>query len=531
MPAGSPLDRAPRWRLPAIVALALLCRGVAWQRAEAMMNDGPTFLALARGFAAGEWAGGFAHAFHPLYPLAIAAVKPAFADWETAAAAVSILSGGVAVIALHAFVRSAFGVGTAWVAALLLAVHPYAVPFSGDIQSEGVYMAAFLAALALGWRALRSRRVGDALLAGAGVGLAYLARPEGIGVAAVIGAMVGLGVLRRDWGLRPAAGFAVAFTLGLAIVAGPYLAAVAQEAGGPTLTRKKSASALLQLETQPTGRYESSAETREMEARGLSTEGAPRGHNRQRPGQPSPQGLLAQAAELLETVKHAFRPDQLILVALGLFAAWGRPGPRAIYLGLMTLAYGFVLMALLASAGYVSMRHVLPPMLPLLAYAALGIGVFGRGLMAIPSKLRGRPVPARVGFSLALVLVLLASTIMATRPRREDRAAVRAAAELFASQPLDPERISSAKLRDAYYAGADWKSLPRETGDLRWMRSLRRRDIRYVIVDERHAERYPGLGADGSESARLLHRVEQGGRWAAVYEIQSPPAAATEEGP
>lgn len=523
MPAGGSLDRAPRWRLPAIVALALVCRTISWLRNGAMMNDGPTFLELAQTYRAGEWVEALRHAFHPLYPMAIAGARSFFADWENAAAAVSILFGAIAVVALHAFVRSAFGGTTAWVAALLLAVHPYAVPFSGDVQSEGPYMAAFLGAVALGWRALVSRRPGDAILAGALAGLAYLVRPEGLGVVGVVGAMVGVGVLRRDWPIARAVGFGAALALGVALVAGPYIAWVSYDVGSPTLTRKKSASAMIRLETQPTGHYEPSRETLATDAQGRRVEGGARGRTLIATERSS-RSPAQKAGELIETIKHAFRLDQLILVLLGLFVARGSPGPRGWYVGSLTLLYGFVLIALVASAGYVSMRHVLPPMLPLLAYAALGVAAVGRGLAAIPSLLGGRPLTARAGFALALSLVVLAGAIMATRPRRENRVAVRAVAEWFATQPMKPDQVSAAKLRDAYYAGAGWQPLPAETEDLRWMLPLRAGGIRYVIVDERHARRYPGLEEQGSPSARLLHRHEANGRWAGVYELQDPAA-------
>jgi 4-amino-4-deoxy-L-arabinose transferase-like glycosyltransferase len=70
------------------------------------------------------------------------------------------------VLALFAFARRAFGPRVALVAAALLAFHAGAVETSGDVQSEGLYVALFLAAVAALWRALDEGRLDSALAAG-----------------------------------------------------------------------------------------------------------------------------------------------------------------------------------------------------------------------------------------------------------------------------------------------------------------------------------------------------------------------------
>ncbi len=515
--ASSAALDAPPWRLPAIVAVALLVRTVAWLRTEAMMNDGPTFIRIARLFAEGEFSAALAHDFHPLYPLAMVAAKPFFTDWADAGACVAILSGGLAVFALHTFLRSAFDATVAWVGALLLAVHPYAAPFSGDVQSEGLYLALFLSALAAVWHALGTRRFAHAVLAGGVAGLAYLVRPEGIGPVLVGAGMLGLGVLQREWRLPEALRTGAALLLGAGLCMVPYLAAVALDEGHLTLTRKKSVTAIATLDTPATV----PAPPAPAPAPAPGAAPSPSASTAAPPEAPS---LFREtAAALADPVRHGFRTDHLVLLAFGLFVSRGRPGPRAWFLGGTVLLYTFVLAGLQLSAGYVSMRHVLPPLLPCLGYVALGVPVAGRILLAGPARLAGRGVSPRAALAVGLALLVLASTLMAIRPRRENRVAIRAAAEWLAAQEADPGVVAALKQRDAYYAGAGWVRLPPSGEGEAFVRSLRSQGVDYVVLDGRRLDRYPGLEAGG----RLVHREDAGKRWAGVWALghEGPDAA------
>ncbi len=178
------------------VVLALALRALASARSAVIFNDGPTFLALARAFAHGEFAAALGHPFHPLYPISIALLHRLFSLPEgdallLTAKTVSVFSGGLAVACLWSWLRSAFGRRAAAVGALALAVHPGAVGLSADVQSDGLYLALFLAAVAALWRALVSNSAWRAGAAGALSGLAYLTRPEGLGVV-VVGASIGV---------------------------------------------------------------------------------------------------------------------------------------------------------------------------------------------------------------------------------------------------------------------------------------------------------------------------------------------------
>jgi hypothetical protein len=523
----------------ALAAVAVAARAVAWQRCAAMMNDGPRFLELAQQYAAGEWAVALSHRFHPLYPILIAAVQPAAGSWDGAAAAVSIVSGGVAVAFLYDFLRRSFEGFVPLVGALLFAVHPYAVPFSADVQSEGLYIALFLGALAFGWRALETPRLGVATLAGLLSGLAYLTRPEGLGVALATGLVfLGLTLCRQRSGAQLAR-VGLGLALGTMLAAGPYLVALERQEGELRLTRKKSALVIATLDEDAIERVEKRRERR--------TEG------REHAAEPDAgwQRWLQRGSEatgdVAESARHAFRLDHWIIGALGAIALGGPLGLRAGFLATIVGLYGFVLLGLrltagyvstrhvlppllpllgYVAAGYVSTRHVLPPLLPLLGYVAAGVPTVGRVVLFLPRLVLWRRGPPAPGAALAVGLAILvsASSVMALRPQRQDRAAARAAAEWLAEQGI-AERVAASRGRVAYYARADYEHMPwrgRDHGP-DWVAALRHEGVRYVIVDRSIVDRYPGVGDETSGPTdprlRQLHRSEAYGEWASVLEI------------
>ena len=202
--AGSRHDRYDqrawqRWRAPAaLVGLSAIVRIGAAVQTAAIFNDGPSFLRLAALFHQGLFAQALAHAYHPLYPLIVSLLAPWVGDFERAGVVVSVTAGSLAVLGLYAFLVRAFDRRVAVGGGILFALHPYAASFSADVQSEGLYFALFLAAVACVWRALEEALPHRAALAGAVAGAAYLVRPEGLGVAAC-----GVGLSSRDAGACP----------------------------------------------------------------------------------------------------------------------------------------------------------------------------------------------------------------------------------------------------------------------------------------------------------------------------------------
>ena len=172
--SGAPRDAIG---LMAILLIALAVRAFAWSRTVVMFNDGPVFLAMAEAIGEGRWPEVLAHPYHPLYPALIALVGGAFpVGIETAAVTVSILGGLLSVAAVFWFVRDWFGNEVAWLSAWIVALHPWAVDFSSDVMSDGLYAGLFLLGFVAMARAVEHPSSKNTLVCGVASGLAYLVR-------------------------------------------------------------------------------------------------------------------------------------------------------------------------------------------------------------------------------------------------------------------------------------------------------------------------------------------------------------------
>jgi hypothetical protein len=92
----------------AVLALAFGLRVTMAVRTSVIFEDGPFFLDTAKLFARGDWAGAFAHPYHPLYSGLTAALERVVNDWEIAALSISVIGGTAAVLALFVFLRDSF---------------------------------------------------------------------------------------------------------------------------------------------------------------------------------------------------------------------------------------------------------------------------------------------------------------------------------------------------------------------------------------------------------------------------------------
>jgi hypothetical protein len=505
-----------------------------WLRVDVLFNDGPEFLRITKAMAAHDWGTALADDYHPLYPLVTLAVQllvPLPNDgYASAAALVSILAGIASVLFLYLFVRSAYGLRAAWVAALALAVHPYAVRFSGDVQSDGLYLALFLGASAALWAALRNRAAAVAGWAGALSGLAYLVRPEGVGVALVGGALGGGRALRGGGARLGWSGWLAALGAGCLVVMAPYLISIRVETGQWHLTKKKPLELVSPLDEEGGAAALGLAPAVPPRVSGpvsppASPESAevPAASLREEPRAVAP--IFSRSAVLLRflsTLVSTLRPEILVLLLLGVFSCRGRPGPRAAFVIAFLCLYLTVLLGL-ALHGYVSRRHVLPPLVLTFGYAALGLPVLGEALVSVAGRLsraKARPRP-RLALGLGLLCLLAPSLGKELRPHDHAGLAERRAAEWLRAEGLAPGPVAASKDRVAYYADAPFVPL-RHASDEGLVADLRARGARYLIVEED--------GGEGSRAARraqeggltLLHRLEAGGREAWVYALPTP---------
>ncbi len=506
------------WLVPAaLVLLAWLVRELRWLQTAVMMNDGPEFIRLAQRIAAGDWATALAHKYHPGYPAAVAAAHWVTPDWERAAASVSVLAGGLAVWAVYLLLREGFGRRAAAIGGFLLAVHPVALEMT-DVQSDPLYLAPFVASAAFLLRAYLRERAGAALWAGVFTGLAYLVRPEGGGTVAVGLAIAGFEVVRRQWTVSQALRLAAPLCAGAALVMAPYVTAISIQAGELSITQKKSVSRMLGIGEERGVRQ---PELDPLVAGRTDLEQLPRGVQAFR-DKPAPKGAAALpfAATLVvsESLK-ALRPEGLLLLALGLWAARGRPGRRGRLFATYTGLYLVVLFALAATSNYLSRRHVFPSVSLLLGYEALGVLV----VVELLARVRGLAELPALRAALPLVLVAALGLGKSLRPDRVDSLPERQAAEWIKSDGAlaEGEAVAGIKQRIAYYAGARWI-------DLRWtphpavlLEYLRRERVRYVVVDEKEREELLRLTAAQPDALVERKRLDLRSHSAFVFELLS----------
>ncbi|MBK7947772.1 MAG: glycosyltransferase family 39 protein [Deltaproteobacteria bacterium] len=533
------LERRDWIALGLLLAGAAAIRVVAWSQTAVLFNDGPIFLAMADALRAGEYAKVLAHPQHPLYPALVAVLEELALAPEAAAVAVSIAGGLLAVVAVFRMAHRRFGSAIAWSSGALVALHPWAVDFSADVMSDGLYAGLFLAALALLVELLEGPSALRAAGFGLVAGLAYLARPEGLVLAVLAGLLFAWRIVKRPGERRGALPIALAaFGIMLLFVGGLRWAEV-PGAGAFALSQKKSVAVLLEGGPGEAAIARDRADRREArrDADALPLpEGSIRadGRGEARPAR-SVAGLAGAAARVVATSLSTVRHEVALFALLGLAGSLaprrreGRAYERVVLL--LAGLQGTILLLLVWGAGYVSRRHALAPGLALLPLAALG---WQATIQAIDARLgfrlarlvcRGRDKRAFGAHACAALLVCVLVVCWGPRDlraRRTDRAAERRAAEWLASQSASVAPVAAQKGRTAYYAGAVFVPIP-DGRDGTLERQLRGRGAGYLIIDQAKLGDHLGLAEGIGRWLVPLHVERTPGQTVLVLAL-SPPA-------
>jgi len=498
--------------LGALLVFAALFRALRWCATAVLFNDGPVFLALAKAMADGEWARALNHEFHPLYPVLIAAARTVIDDWELAAVAVNVIGGTAAVGCLYGFARAAFGRTPGFVAAALLAIHPHAIAFSGDVQSEGLYLGLFLGSVWALWLVFRSASHAAAVVAGLLCGFAYLTRPEGIGLLVVGGSLAAWFALRRAWSLRRTATLGALLFLSTACVAGPYVVWLRVDSGEWVLSRKKTVTWVAGL-SGPPARFAPRPRTMPLPDP-AATRPASGEEASATPAKSATPGRARRyrdaLVDLLHTDRRALRTELFAILLVGaVIARWRRLTLRSVFVSVIIGLYGVLFYALAANLGYISARHTLPPLM-------VALGHVGAALLAIAGVFSS----SRRGVALGLIFLLVAGLGLSKslRPDRTDSVAARRGAEWLAAQDLPPGGVAVRRRRIAYYAEAREVRIP-EKPYQNGIEGLRGRGAEYLIIEDDEIGETPWLEEALRGRARLLHREEANGVSALVYRL------------
>jgi len=228
-----------RWAF-ALVAAALLLRWVAYLGSGIFGTDGCHYLLMADWIRAGRMQSALEIAYHPMYPLLIAAGRSVGGSSEQVASIVSILLGSAALIPLFLSVRRVFGLPAAVLTSLFYALSPAMAEVQSEVMTEGTYFFFFFSSMWLTGRVLEAPSLARAAVLGAAAGAAFLTRPEGL-LPVVLALAWPLGALLRERtqrGRRIAGVLATAAVL--ALVVSPYLLWVRSERGGWALSARPS---------------------------------------------------------------------------------------------------------------------------------------------------------------------------------------------------------------------------------------------------------------------------------------------------
>jgi 4-amino-4-deoxy-L-arabinose transferase-like glycosyltransferase len=534
----------PGLQLLFLFVLALALRIVAVGRTAVIFNDGPEFLRIADAFSQGAFAQALTHPYHPLYPACIALLSACGVSPEAAAVAISVVSGSLAVLALYAFLRLAFGWRVAFVGATLLAIHPYAIRFSADVQSDALYLAFFLGSVAALYSALAGGRWRLAVLAGGLSGLGYLTRPEGLGVALVGLLLIGVAWLRGRWGLQRAMRMSLGLGVGVAITAFPYWLMLRRASGSWQLSQKKSALRMLGVSDFLDGLGEGVGPVLLLGGAALCVVVfvvASRGPRAVPPrrwggrvgalqlaalfaacvlfaGLLAPTLLVQFAADVVSTL----RPELALLLGVGI-AARSRAGPqgRSLFISTLLGLYAILLFGLLVEYGYLSRRHALPPLVLVFGYVALGAVTISGWSASWASRWGPRGV-----LVMLICLLALISFPKAFHDHRGEELAGRLAAEWLREAGGAEGDLASNKSKLGYYADRPWQSLHWQHKH-RGLADLESTGVRWLILEEtaldESLEPLPPFRATRRTALEERRRFAARGHQAIVFEVMSKP--------
>ncbi|MER6422373.1 glycosyltransferase family 39 protein [Streptomyces sp. NPDC001137] len=180
-PPAVPPDRAPRWSLPALIAILVLAAVLyAWNLSGSSMN---TFYSGAVWAGTQSWKAWFFGSLDPgnfltvdkppfaLMVMGLSCRVLGFGTWQMMAPMIAVALATIWI--LHAHVKRVWGHGAAAVAALVLALTPITVAINRDNNPDTLLVFLMVAGAALAFRATRDEKLLPLLGSAACFGLAF----------------------------------------------------------------------------------------------------------------------------------------------------------------------------------------------------------------------------------------------------------------------------------------------------------------------------------------------------------------------
>ena len=201
--------------------------------------DGVYYTQIARNILHGDGLGWEAMIFPVLQPImvSIASRITGIANLQFLSSTVSQAAGVLMLAPLYLLTRDIFGRNAAVAAVLIAIPYPHLVAIGGGDTTESLYSFMVVLSIYLGYKALSRPGMLNLFIAGASLGLTYLARPEGL----IIFAMFFLLAVWRLWRLRAGKNLyknAAMLAAGFLIFALPYMVFLTRSYGRVVISSK-----------------------------------------------------------------------------------------------------------------------------------------------------------------------------------------------------------------------------------------------------------------------------------------------------
>ena len=412
-----------------LLILSLSLRIYAWYATPIIGRDGLDFIGMAKHFFEGNFLPGLGYPFHPLYPLLITLGSLCGLEFEHAGKIVSLVLGIFTIISLYIIGKKMFTKTIAFIAAFLLAIHPYATRLSVDVMSDPAYFFFYVTGFGLGYAAINRQKPYLFFLAGIASSLAYLTRPEGISVMLITGMWILINLLiplpisqsnidnnitqdsiRVRISIKRSIKYITFLLIGFLILSFPYILYIKSETGTWRLSKKKSLSNVtgvsiildeknkLDLANHPAVRHLNESET--LSEKNNGNDMLPeRNLNLTQTFTPEEVAILKRKSEttlissfskLITQYFDSLHYPLLLFLIIGIVSTIFKNNKNFSnrYILSYIIIFIFVLFFLQKTVGYVSYRHLMNIVFVTLFWAAIGVNQSYYWVMNKSSKYR-----------------------------------------------------------------------------------------------------------------------------------------------
>jgi 4-amino-4-deoxy-L-arabinose transferase-like glycosyltransferase len=524
------------WWALAIVLIAFALRLFALSTQATIEWEGTEYAGIARNLLEGKGYYGLMIPgkelmFPPLFPFLIAATSLMTGDLELAARLVSMVMGSLLVVPVFLIAKHVSERRVAYLAAILVALHPLLVRFSVTTYSETTYITLLLTAMSWTLQAFRSGTRRSYAAAGVFYGLAYLTRPEAVAcalLAFVIAIVYEFVAHPRRLGLGRLS--PVLMPVALLVFAAPYVIWLHSETGTWRLEGKSalnySASRAI-VAGVPTYQALFGVDDNLTETGVFNQSNASAARSTRLVPSEVWRFLLAKRSEVLEYLRETVinaamigSPPLFMLVVLGLFR---KPWDRDI-----AVAQSFLVLSLLLAGSalffmfYLAPRFVIQFIPIMIVWAAGGVWSLAEWFEASVRLIGGKMLRSSLRLSAVFIVAAVVPLVALTAGGDywdinlfgADSRPIRVAAEWLNRYESGSKTMVDTSSALAFYTDATFVPYPYASSQVA-LRYLDKRHVRFVVLKDEVLWSRPYLNdwmTNGIPSARAT----------LIYNVQTP---------